>query len=113
MPLVPDPYKPSVVIIDAGITTAGEALDHPVLEGVHLRSECQPHHCVIHDPSNHPLRDAPMRWRDDLQVMERLCGHGFAHPDPDSVAFIDRTWLVHSARSHDCDGCCETPMVIY
>jgi hypothetical protein len=66
--------------------------------------------CALHNPSDHPLKDAEMIFRQDrFGLIERRCEHGIAHPDPDSVLYI----LVHDGRihpsqvtRHGCDGCC-------
>ena len=42
----------------------------------HAPDECSGPFCVIHNPSDHPLNDAPMHWRSDKGVMERICPHG-------------------------------------
>ena len=71
----------------------------------HGPDQCSGEHCCIHNPSNHPLRDAPMHWRSDKHVMERICEHGIGHADPDDVAHRKRTGVKH-AGVHGCDGCC-------
>ena len=71
----------------------------------HGPDECSGEHCCIHNPSNHPLRDAPMHWRSDKHVMERICEHGIGHADPDDVAHRKRMG-VERAGVHGCDGCC-------
>lgn len=51
------------------------------------------------------MRNWPMNWRSDKQVMERICHHGIGHPDPDDAAYnesIGMEWL----NIHGCDGCC-------
>lgn len=67
--------------------------------------------CCIHKPSDHPLRDAPLNWRGDRGLMERLCKHGIGHPDPDDLAHKKRTMTATDYRRnayavHGCDGCC-------
>lgn len=65
--------------------------------------------CSIHNPSDHPLRDAPTFWRSDRGIMERICPHGIGHPDPDGIAFIRATRGDGDAWAegvHGCDGCC-------
>lgn len=68
---------------------------------------CEGEPCALHNPSDHPLRDAPMVFRADRGfLIERTCQHGVGHPDPDSVAYLasvsdDDGWGVHG-----CDGCC-------
>ena len=78
---------------------------------VHPKGECAGPNCVIHNPSHHPLSDAPLHWRADTSTMERICPHGVGHPDPDDIAFkasVDpeaAEWF----GVHGCDGCCQTP----
>lgn len=76
---------------------------------VHNRDRCEGEHCVIHNPSDHSMRDFPTHWRADRQLMERICPHGIGHPDPDSIAFIRRMDGEKRAgieSVHGCDGCC-------
>lgn len=75
------------------------------LVNVHSPSACAGRPCCIHAPSDHPLRDAPMLWRADKRVMERVCPHGIGHDDPDDYTYRK---TVNSAASsvHGCDGCC-------
>lgn len=90
--------------------------DGTILARVHGPEECQPENCCIHNPSDHPLRDAPLAWLELLGggVMGRRCEHGLWHPDPDALAFLMATfqWMkaeavtsVHLVREN-CDGCC-------
>lgn len=78
---------------------------------VHSRADCKGEHCVIHNPSNHKMRDWPTHWRWDRYLMERICPHGIGHPDPDDLAFKrdvlhkDAEWI-HYEAAHGCDGCC-------
>lgn len=75
------------------------------LINVHDESKCKGRHCVMHNPSNHHMREWPLNWRDDIKVMERICPHGIGHPDPDDAAYhrsIGKDW----ALIHGCDGCC-------
>lgn len=72
----------------------------------HNRKYCVGQYCSIHNPSGHPLKDAPMNWRDDRGIMERICEHGIGHPDPDDTEYRRRNNLWDSSGSHACDGCC-------
>lgn len=72
-------------------------------------------HCCIHKPSDHPLKDAPLNWRESGPFdwkpshMERMCPHGIGHPDPDSLRFIESkmgTDVAETVSTHGCDGCC-------
>lgn len=74
---------------------------------VHSRYLCEGEYCCIHNPSDHPLKDAPYNWRGDLRIMERFCEHGIGHPDPDDAEFRQRTQGDrYTGTSHGCDGCC-------
>lgn len=75
------------------------------LVNIHPPSACRGRPCCIHAPSDHPLRDAPMHWRADKRVMERICPHGIGHDDPDDHTY--RKSVDPDASSvHGCDGCC-------
>lgn len=76
---------------------------------VHRKEDCIGKHCVIHNPSDHKMKDYPTFWRDDRRIMERICPHGVGHPDPDQISFVRR--YRGGARAqveslHGCDGCC-------
>jgi hypothetical protein len=58
--------------------------------------------CPIHNPSDHPMKDFPTHWRDDRQIMERICPHGVGHPDPDDFRIRNG----EDRGVHGCDGCC-------
>jgi hypothetical protein len=79
---------------------------------VHRGSDCRsPDCCTIHNPSVHPLKDAP---RDYIQGrMYRVCEHGIKHPDPDDSFFhvlIERDGadqlLDYYVDGQECDECC-------
>lgn len=77
---------------------------------VHSKASCKGPNCVIHNPSDHSMKDFPTNWRADRYLMERICPHGIGHPDPDDVAY---QMLVTGDRAekwgltvHGCDGCC-------
>ena len=74
----------------------------------HHSSNCAGQNCSIHNPSNHPLKNAPTVWRDDIKMMERICTHGIGHPDVDDVAYnvmiLGKDENTYAA--HGCDGCC-------
>lgn len=77
---------------------------------VHSRPECQGRNCCIHNPSEHPLKNAPLRWRTDRGFMERVCPHGIGHPDPDDLEFkrdlLGDHFKAFGFEVHGCDGCC-------
>ncbi|KQS98720.1 hypothetical protein [Cellulomonas sp. Leaf395] len=76
----------------------------------HGRASCAgPEPCPIHRPSGHPLRMAPMAWRADVGLLERICQHGVHHPDTDALAHLRRNDAdldVAELARHHCDGCC-------
>jgi len=78
---------------------------------VHPASDCEGEYCVIHNPSDHCMKDFPTHWRQDRGMMERICPHGIGHPDPDDLAFKKRVAEKFGRNSYDsgvhgCDGCC-------
>lgn len=75
----------------------------------HRKDDCLGEHCCIHNPSDHPLKDAPKNWRADRALMERVCAHGIGHPDPDDIEYKRLTGGEDYAVAesvHACDGCC-------
>lgn len=104
--LIPDPDDSSQWIIGNStevIFGAHEGV--AVLTNVHPEKLCAGRNCVVHNPSDHHMREWPLVWRGDKGVMERTCPHEAGHPDPD-----DATYLVSVGRDyltvHGCDGCC-------
>lgn len=79
----------------------------------HPASRCAGRVCSIHNPSDHPLRDAPQLWDPRFRSIYRMCTHGNVHLDPDDFMFKWRAGLPLSALAlisvHDCDGCCRWP----
>lgn len=80
----------------------------------HPEHACRGAHCCIHNPSDHPLRDAPLAWWPGLRSMLRVCTHNLRHPDLDDFAFkvnIQRlpSYLLAIIGAHDCDNCCRWP----
>jgi hypothetical protein len=76
---------------------------------VHNIKDCKGEHCVIHNPSEHCMREFSTYWRSDRGLMERICPHGIGHPDPDDLAYksLHMNEKRLSAESvHGCDGCC-------
>lgn len=71
--------------------------------------DCIKHNCVIHNPSDHPMREFKTHWRGDRGLMERICPHEVGHPDPDDIAFKRRLKgekFAHYEAIHGCCGCC-------
>lgn len=80
----------------------------------HPETSCGGGVCSIHNPSNHPLREAPQSWNDRHKTIHRVCDHGYVHLDPDDFYFKWRIGLSLTALAliskHECDGCCRWPM---
>lgn len=90
---------------NAAEPTLGIQVGPTFLENVHSSAVCEGRACVLHNPSDHHMRDWPLNWRGDKGQMERTCPHGTGHPDPDDLAWHasqGRDWL----GIHGCDGCC-------
>jgi hypothetical protein len=87
-----------------------------VLE-THGPSKCSGEACCIHNPSEHQLREAPLNWRADRYLMERICEHGVGHPDPDDLAHKQRvlgeSYGKYAFGVHGCDGCCNGTYVVW
>lgn len=83
---------------DIYVTGTGQVMHY-----VHGKDECDGNPCPIHNPTDHPLRDAPTHWRYDRKIMERMCEHGVGHPDPDDI----HVRTVEGEGVHGCDGCCQ------
>jgi hypothetical protein len=71
----------------------------------HNSLECLGQWCAIHRPMPGPWKSWPRWWRDDKQIMERICPCGIGHPVAEMQEHairIGETWrLVH--------GCCGCP----
>lgn len=70
----------------------------------HGEGECAGEWCCI-KPSTHRLSRAPLNWRSDRRLMERMCPHGVGHPDPDGLEAMDSA-VLWAEWLHGCDGCC-------
>lgn len=77
-----------------------------ILHNVHSATACAGEHCVIHNPSDHHMVEWPMVWREDRDLMERICEHGVGHPDPDDLAYHDLMGHSWVDGVHGCDRCC-------
>jgi len=79
----------------------------------HPEHACKGGHCCIHNPSDHPLRDAPMRWVARFKSIQRTCSHGVNHPDYDDFLYKIRVGvsgvMLAVIGAHNCDGCCHWP----
>lgn len=79
--------------------------DGRILE-THGSDQCSGDFCCIHNPSEHPLSEAPLNWRSDRGLMERICEHGVGHPDPDDLAHKRRLHGDDFAWGEGIHGCC-------
>lgn len=76
------------------------------LVNVHDPADCEGRGCGIHDhPSDHPLKDSRLNWREDRGILERICEHGIGHPDRDSADYLSSIGKGYE-NVHGCDGCC-------
>lgn len=89
---------------ETGYWTESEAFGS--LVNVHSPSACEGRGCAVHDhPTDHSLKDAPMNWREDRNILERVCRHGIGHPDADSADYLES--IGQGVQNvHGCDGCC-------
>lgn len=107
--MIPDPTDPTKWFIGSVAESEfGAQVGDGLLVNVHAPDKCAGEHCVVHNPSDHHMRDWSLNWRDDTGVMERICPHGVGHPDPDGSAYHekigDKYWSMHG-----CDSCCVAP----
>ena len=58
--------------------------------------------CAFHNRTDHHMRKFRQFYRLDRNAMERICGHGVGHPDPDDIDIVNGK----SDGIHDCDACC-------
>jgi len=76
----------------------------------HPEGACAGEHCSVHGPSDHALNTAPLNWRSDRHLMERICKHGIGHPDPDDLEYKKKIYGEnydnYAFGVHGCDGCC-------
>lgn len=97
---------------DRGVFETSDAifLHDGRLLNTHAAGQCSGTHCTIHNPSDHPLNKAPLNWREDRQLMERICTHGVGHPDRDGLAHLRKAlgdkYATYAFDRHGCDGCC-------
>jgi hypothetical protein len=76
------------------------------LTNVHDIHACSGVGCAVHDrPSSHRLASAPLNWREDRNILERICEHGVGHPDYDSAIYLESIGQ-GIENVHGCDGCC-------
>lgn len=85
--------------------------DDLALVYVHNPASCAGEYCAIHNPSHHPLCKSPRTFTNGL--VQRVCSHSVAHPDPDALAWLKRTisWATAEHRAvHTCcpEKCCES-----
>lgn len=104
---IDNPWRWRVVIKnqDNGRLTIKNGADSEIrMSNVH--SECYAETCVIHNPTDHHMREWPLHWYADGGFFVRYCHHLSLHPDPDTVEWTKSQGL---SLEHGCDGCCRTP----
>lgn len=66
-----------------------DGFGHTVL--VHSKDKCEGRNCVIHNPSDHPLRKYPTSWDDDRRLMYRVLEEQHIKIiDPDEMEYQKR-----------------------
>lgn len=68
----------------------------------HPESACKGRVCIVHNPTDHHMRDWPAHWRSDTGVVERICPCGIGHPDPDQFEY----WRESGQEWKGIHGCC-------
>jgi hypothetical protein len=68
-----------------------------ILIGVHSPTKCSGRKCPIHNQSDHHMVTWSQNWNPTKKIIERICMHDIAHPDPDEVT---------ESKDHECCGCC-------
>ncbi len=86
--------------------TFGMSMGPGHLDQIHSPDLCAGRRCIIHNPSDHHMRDWPVTWRADKGIAERTCPHGIGHPDPDDMAYHIEYLEDWYQGVHGCDGCC-------
>jgi hypothetical protein len=84
-----------------------------VIRNVHSLDQCDGRACVIHNPSDHHMRDWSTNFREDKHFMERLCEHGVGHPDPDDLAWRSVSDQRSLARHECCRERCCSPLTAH
>lgn len=93
-------------------TTEVWDIDGIRMTNVHPENACLGEHCVLHNPSIHPMNDWKMAAgyvpsdQGLLVMIYRVCEHGVWHNDPDSQAFVESATGDELPESATCDGCC-------
>lgn len=74
---------------------------------IHGPARCAGTRCSFHNPSDHPLRTAPMIWMPEINLILRVCEHGRTHPDPDSLDFLQSRFVAYNGWHPCCtQRCC-------
>jgi hypothetical protein len=85
--------------------------------GFHESGRCLGEHCPVHKPSNHNLREFPLRFNFDAFVFERIIpasdgGQETCIPDPDDYTLVSRGGNLIYRNSATCD-ICDSELVSY
>jgi hypothetical protein len=75
------------------------------LLNIHNPRYCAGRGCCIHHPSEHHMREWPLKWRVDRKAFERICKHNVG---PDDLRWQIEFLEDMSASVHGCDGCCQS-----
>lgn len=101
-----DPIDPTRAIIGSATeSNFGINIGSATLSNIHPEGMCAGRPCVVHNPTNHHMREWVLHWRGDRGIFERICRHGVGHPDPDQEDYWKETGQTGQGI-HGCDGCC-------
>lgn len=83
----------------------GKVFEGPMpLVNIHPKDKCAGENCVIHNPTDHHMREWKTCWRADKGIIERLCPKcGTFVVDPDCEAWLEQIGQpYYSAKPVDC-----------
>lgn len=94
-----------------GLGLADGLVDLVVVNGTLMQTHgpkmCVGSWCSLHQPSDHPLKNAPLVWSTEVATMFRVCSHLALHPDPDALSYARwRMGIVRTAWHECCEGLC-------
>jgi hypothetical protein len=68
----------------------------------HTQGTCYGPYCAIHNPMPGPWAEWPRLWREDRNILERVCPHGVGHPVAEMYE-----WAITNGHGYSLvHGCC-------
>lgn len=82
--------------------------DGTLISRVHSKLRCHGRNCTIHNPSDHPLKNATLTWDTSYRPGHalRICLHDLAHPDWDDIRWRYTAGLTVPLEHHCCFARC-------